>query len=106
MVSFNNSAGNQIAFGQNGELAAGFDIINWVTFPNQSFDKVKVGRLDPQAPPDEAITINKDAIEWHSWFNQVRLGQPNSTYLNPSTVMQQWQLHPLEEFFFAEVSSG
>ncbi|XP_066485458.1 vomeronasal type-2 receptor 26-like [Tiliqua scincoides] len=72
MVSFNNSAGDQISFHQNGESVAGFDIINWVTFPNQSFVKVKVGRLDPQAPPHEVITINEDAIVWHRWFNQAR----------------------------------
>ncbi|XP_066485468.1 vomeronasal type-2 receptor 26-like [Tiliqua scincoides] len=69
MVSFNNSVGDQISFDQNGELVAGFDIINWVTFPNQSFAKVKVGRLEPQTIP---ITINEDAIVWHSWFNQTR----------------------------------
>ncbi|XP_066485470.1 vomeronasal type-2 receptor 26-like [Tiliqua scincoides] len=72
MVSFNNSAGDQISFDQNGKLVAGFDIINWVTFPNQSFVKVKVGRVDPQALPDEAIIINEDAIIWHSWFNQTQ----------------------------------
>ncbi|XP_066485469.1 vomeronasal type-2 receptor 26-like [Tiliqua scincoides] len=72
MMSFNNSAGDQISFDQNGELVAGFDIMNWVTFPNQSFVKVKVGRVDLQALPDEAITINEDAIIWHSWFNQAR----------------------------------
>lgn len=70
-VSFNNSAGDQISFDQNGELIAGFDVINQVTFPNQTVVKVKVGRLDPQAPPSEAISINEDAIVWHSWFNQV-----------------------------------
>ncbi|XP_066485473.1 vomeronasal type-2 receptor 26-like [Tiliqua scincoides] len=69
MMSFNNSAGDQISFDQNGELVTGFDIINWVTFPNQSFVKVRVGRLDPQAT---SITIHEDAIVWHSWFNQAR----------------------------------
>ncbi|XP_066485477.1 vomeronasal type-2 receptor 26-like [Tiliqua scincoides] len=69
-VSFNNSAGDQISFDQNEELIAGFDIINQVTFPNQSVVKVKVGRLDLQAPPSEAISINEDSIVWPSWFNQ------------------------------------
>ncbi|XP_060110809.1 vomeronasal type-2 receptor 26-like [Heteronotia binoei] len=70
--SFNNSAGDQISFDQNGVLAAGFDVENWVIFPNQSFVKVKIGRLDPHAPLNEVLTINKEAIVWHSWFNQVQ----------------------------------
>ncbi|XP_066486369.1 vomeronasal type-2 receptor 26-like [Tiliqua scincoides] len=69
-VSFNNSAGDKISFNQNGELVAGFDIINWVTFPNQSFQRVKVGQMDPQAPPDKVLTIHHDAIIWPSSFNQ------------------------------------
>ncbi|XP_066486344.1 vomeronasal type-2 receptor 26-like [Tiliqua scincoides] len=69
-VSFNNSAGDKISFNQNGELVAGFDIINWVTFPNQSFQRVKVGQMDPQASPDKALTIHDDAIIWPSSFNQ------------------------------------
>ncbi|XP_066486360.1 vomeronasal type-2 receptor 26-like [Tiliqua scincoides] len=71
-VSFNNSAGDMVSFDQNGELVAGFDIINWVVSSNQSFQRVKIGRMDPQAPPDWALTINEDKITWHSWFNQVQ----------------------------------
>ncbi|XP_053120305.1 vomeronasal type-2 receptor 26-like [Hemicordylus capensis] len=71
-VSFNNSAGDKVSFNHNGELTAGFDVINWVISSNQSFHKVKIGRMDPQAPPDKALTINKEAITWHRWFNQVQ----------------------------------
>ncbi|XP_053216185.1 vomeronasal type-2 receptor 26-like [Podarcis raffonei] len=69
-ISFNNSAGDTISFNENGVLTAGFDIINWVTFPNKSFKRVKVGRMDPQAPGRE-FTINEDIITWHSTYNQV-----------------------------------
>ncbi|XP_066486420.1 vomeronasal type-2 receptor 26-like [Tiliqua scincoides] len=71
-VSFNNSAGDQISFDQNGELIAGFDIINWNVFANQSIHSVKVGKMDPQALPDQVFTINEDILTWHRWFNQVQ----------------------------------
>ncbi|XP_066486421.1 vomeronasal type-2 receptor 26-like [Tiliqua scincoides] len=75
MVTFNNSAGDKISFNENGELMAGFDVMNWIISSNQSFHKVKVGSMDPQAPPDQIFTIKEDAITWHRWFNQV---QPTS----------------------------
>ncbi|XP_061447630.1 vomeronasal type-2 receptor 26-like [Rhineura floridana] len=65
-VSFNNSSGDKISFDQHGELLAGFDVINWIVSPNQSFHRVKVGRVDPS----QIFTINGDAITWHSSFNQ------------------------------------
>ncbi|XP_066486016.1 vomeronasal type-2 receptor 26-like [Tiliqua scincoides] len=70
-ISFNNSAGDLVSFDEEGELVTGFDIINWVTFPNQSFLRVKVGMMDPQALPGKEFTINEEAITWHSMFNQV-----------------------------------
>ncbi|XP_077169334.1 vomeronasal type-2 receptor 26-like [Paroedura picta] len=71
-VSFNNSAGDNLSFDKNRNLVAGFDVINWLTFPNQSFHRVKVGRVDPKTPADPVLTIHEDAISWHSWFNQAR----------------------------------
>ncbi|XP_062813157.1 vomeronasal type-2 receptor 26-like [Anolis carolinensis] len=62
-VSFNNSAGEKISFDQNGQIEASFDIIHWVTFPNQSFLHVKVGKLDPKAPRDILLTISADTDE-------------------------------------------
>ncbi|XP_044293646.1 vomeronasal type-2 receptor 26-like [Varanus komodoensis] len=41
-LSFNNIAGDLVSFDENGELAAEFDVINWVTLPNNSFLRVKV----------------------------------------------------------------
>ncbi|XP_067325684.1 vomeronasal type-2 receptor 26-like [Anolis sagrei] len=67
-VSFNNSAGDRISFDQNGELMSGFDVLNWVTFINKSFLKVKVGRIGP----DKMLTIFEDAITWPSMFNQTQ----------------------------------
>ncbi|XP_060137298.1 vomeronasal type-2 receptor 26-like [Zootoca vivipara] len=70
-ISFNNSAGDEITFNEHGELAGGFDITNLVTFPNNSYVRVKVGKLDPQAPPGKELTINGDRIQWHRVFTQV-----------------------------------
>uniref|UniRef100_A0A670K8X5 G-protein coupled receptors family 3 profile domain-containing protein n=1 Tax=Podarcis muralis TaxID=64176 RepID=A0A670K8X5_PODMU len=65
-VTFNNSGGDKIFFDEFGELVAGFDVINWIVSSNQSFHRVKVGRVDP----NKVFTINADEITWYSTFNQ------------------------------------
>ncbi|XP_053216281.1 vomeronasal type-2 receptor 26-like [Podarcis raffonei] len=70
-ISFNNSAGDEITLNEHGEIAAGFDIANLVTFPNNSYVRVKVGKLDPQAPPGKELIINGNGIQWHRVFTQV-----------------------------------
>ncbi|XP_063158817.1 vomeronasal type-2 receptor 26-like [Candoia aspera] len=70
-ISFNNSAGDTLFFNENGELEGGLDIINWITFRNQSFLKVKVGKVDPQAPEDKQLSINEKIITWHYTFGEV-----------------------------------
>lgn len=60
-------------FDEQGKLVAGFDVTNWVTFPNKSFARVKVGNLDLRAPPGEELTISDDSIFWPRTFNQVRV---------------------------------
>ncbi|XP_058036005.1 vomeronasal type-2 receptor 26-like [Ahaetulla prasina] len=69
-VSFNNSAGEQISFGPSGELETGLDIFNWVTFPNKSFLKVQIGKINPQAPPDNLLTLSDKEAIWPLIFNQ------------------------------------
>ncbi|XP_061447620.1 vomeronasal type-2 receptor 26-like [Rhineura floridana] len=69
-VSFNTSVGDEVSFNQNGKVVSSLDIINWIISSNQTFHRVRVGRMDPRAPPDQAFTIDEDSITWHSWFNQ------------------------------------
>ncbi|XP_054850319.1 vomeronasal type-2 receptor 26-like [Eublepharis macularius] len=78
-ISFNSSAGDTVEFNAYGELLAGFDIINLVTFPNNSYIRVKVGSLDPQASPGNEFTIDENKIEWHRNFTQ-----PVQYYSDPS----------------------
>ncbi|XP_060546957.1 vomeronasal type-2 receptor 26-like [Pantherophis guttatus] len=82
-VSFNNSAGENIFFDQNGKVASGFDIINWVTFPNQSFRKIKVGKVNPSTPLESLLSLSADNIVWPNLFNQ---SQPPSLCNNPCAL--------------------
>ncbi|XP_060538761.1 vomeronasal type-2 receptor 26-like [Pantherophis guttatus] len=71
-ISFNNTAGQQVSFNENGDLNTGFDIINWVTFPKKSFVKVKVGKIDPTNSPDKPFDLYESLIIWPTMFNQVQ----------------------------------
>ncbi|XP_062993138.1 vomeronasal type-2 receptor 26-like [Elgaria multicarinata webbii] len=70
-ISFNNGAVEEIMFNERGELAGGFDVTNLITFPNNSYIRVKVGRLDPHASPGEVLTIAEDKIKWQRNLTQV-----------------------------------
>ncbi|XP_070810145.1 vomeronasal type-2 receptor 26-like [Pituophis catenifer annectens] len=70
-ISFNNSAGETVSFNENMEIAEGFDIINMITFSNKSIQRVKVGRLDPNAADGNELIMNENLIAWHKDFNQV-----------------------------------
>ncbi|XP_033026215.1 vomeronasal type-2 receptor 26-like [Lacerta agilis] len=70
-ILFNNSVGEAIFFHDNRERRGGFDIMNLVTFPNKSFQRVKVGRVDAKFQEGKELIINTDIIVWHRTFNQV-----------------------------------
>ncbi|XP_058038426.1 vomeronasal type-2 receptor 26-like [Ahaetulla prasina] len=71
-VSFNNNAGEPVSFDESGQLVSGFDLINWITLPNQSFLRVKVGSLDVHNSEEMKFTIQEKAIVWPTSFNQVQ----------------------------------
>ncbi|XP_061447768.1 vomeronasal type-2 receptor 26-like [Rhineura floridana] len=85
-ISFNNSAGDQVALDEKGELESGFDIINWVTFPNRSFSRVKVGRMDPWTSSGREFKINEDIITWHNLFNQMSPSSVCNEKCTPGSV--------------------
>ncbi|XP_077169355.1 vomeronasal type-2 receptor 26-like [Paroedura picta] len=70
-IAFNNSAGVKVAFDEQGELKGGFDITNLVTFPNKSYVRVKIGRLDPHVPLSERVIIHEDRIQWNRHLSHV-----------------------------------
>ncbi|XP_060089040.1 vomeronasal type-2 receptor 26-like [Heteronotia binoei] len=61
---FNNTAGEEVFFTGNYKESAGYDILNLIFSPNQSSAQVKVGRMDPRAPPGKDFIINADAVVW------------------------------------------
>uniref|UniRef100_A0A8C6VF98 G-protein coupled receptors family 3 profile domain-containing protein n=1 Tax=Naja naja TaxID=35670 RepID=A0A8C6VF98_NAJNA len=70
-ISFNNSAGERVLLNEKGEATSGFDITNMITFPNRSYQKVRVGKIDPSSPKGKELFISEDMIVWHPAFNQV-----------------------------------
>lgn len=70
--SLNISAGDIVHFDENGEFIAGFELTNWVTSPNNSFVRVKVGKLNLWASSDKELMVYDDRIVWHRSFSQVR----------------------------------
>uniref|UniRef100_A0ACB8EVF6 Uncharacterized protein n=1 Tax=Sphaerodactylus townsendi TaxID=933632 RepID=A0ACB8EVF6_9SAUR len=93
-VSFNNSAGDRISFDHNGELIADLDIISWLTFPNQSFVRVKVGRIPPQAHSAQKPWIDEESMVWPTRFNQVRPLSLCSENCNPGYRMTKREGEP------------
>ncbi|XP_054835692.1 vomeronasal type-2 receptor 26-like [Eublepharis macularius] len=65
-TQFNNSTGEEVFFTGKDRRSSGYDILNLIFFPNQSSAQVKVGRMDPRAPPGQDFILNTDAIIWAS----------------------------------------
>ncbi|XP_070810134.1 vomeronasal type-2 receptor 26-like [Pituophis catenifer annectens] len=61
-ISFNNSAGERVFLNEKREATGGFDITNLITFPNRSFQRVRVGKLDLEAPKGKELFIDGDVL--------------------------------------------
>ncbi|KAK9408922.1 type-2 vomeronasal receptor [Crotalus adamanteus] len=63
-IQFNNSAGKEVSFSENGLGSARYDLLNWILLPNLSFVHMKVGQIDPGASAGHDFNINSNAIVW------------------------------------------
>ncbi|KAG6539534.1 type-2 vomeronasal receptor [Crotalus adamanteus] len=70
-MKFNNSLGETLTFYNQKKMEGGFDIINIVVFPNFTFQRHKIGKVDPDALKGKELVINEDMIVWQRSFNQV-----------------------------------
>uniref|UniRef100_A0A8C5RRA7 G-protein coupled receptors family 3 profile domain-containing protein n=1 Tax=Laticauda laticaudata TaxID=8630 RepID=A0A8C5RRA7_LATLA len=69
-ISFNNSAGDEITLNEQGKLEAGFDIVNLITFPNNSYIRIHIGEVNPHNSLGKAFLINEERIQWQPEFTQ------------------------------------
>ncbi|KAL8177307.1 UNVERIFIED_CONTAM: hypothetical protein K2H54_044612 [Gekko kuhli] len=73
-IAFNNSAGERLSFNDEWEMEGGFDVMNLVTFTNTSFRRVKIGKVNPNAPEGQELIIHENMIVWQTIFDQVFIG--------------------------------
>ncbi|KAM5164982.1 extracellular calcium-sensing receptor-like [Mantella aurantiaca] len=69
-TNFHTKSGEVMKFNSEGDLPALYDIMN-VQILHDSFNLVKVGRIDPEAKLGEKISLNVSAILWSDHFIQV-----------------------------------
>ncbi|XP_054849804.1 vomeronasal type-2 receptor 26-like [Eublepharis macularius] len=94
-IRFNNSAGDEISFNENQDWVAGYDILNCIVFPNESFTRVKVGRVDPQAQKGQAFSIKDDTITWNNWFNETQPRSVCSESCHSGYRKREWEGKPV-----------
>ncbi|XP_031813162.1 vomeronasal type-2 receptor 26-like [Sarcophilus harrisii] len=63
-IHFNNSAGKQVVLDAKNKSMAKYDILNYVTFRNDTEVLVKVGEFIPQATDGGEFTIQEKAVVW------------------------------------------
>ncbi|KAM6469642.1 vomeronasal type-2 receptor 26-like [Liasis olivaceus] len=79
---FHNVSMDGVYLDENRELAADFDIMSWIVFPNKSIVRVKLGDLERQGTPDLKFTLDQDGFA-----KLIRLKKP----LPPSRCVESCQ---------------
>ncbi|XP_034277918.2 vomeronasal type-2 receptor 26-like [Pantherophis guttatus] len=70
-VQFSNDSSSGLYTDKDGELAANFDIMNWVQFPNRTNGRVKIGSIEKAAEARLKFIIHPEAILWPLQFNKI-----------------------------------
>nr|XP_033771504.1 vomeronasal type-2 receptor 26-like [Geotrypetes seraphini] len=70
-LQFKNGLGEEMYMDENGDLAIGYDILNFIILPNTTLKYEVVGHYNPNAPPGQDFTIDEKAIIWDSSFTQI-----------------------------------
>ncbi|XP_044530761.1 vomeronasal type-2 receptor 26-like [Gracilinanus agilis] len=70
-IQFNNSAGDQVFVDENKSSEAQYAIMNYVFFPKEIDELVKVGQFVPKTPLGQVFKICQDAIMWNWMDNKV-----------------------------------
>ncbi|XP_066474689.1 vomeronasal type-2 receptor 26-like [Tiliqua scincoides] len=71
-VHFNSTTMGAVNLDEDRELVADYDIVNLITFPNESAIRVNAGKLETRIASGLELTIHEEAIVWPSGFNQTR----------------------------------
>ncbi|XP_051846911.1 vomeronasal type-2 receptor 26-like [Antechinus flavipes] len=66
-LQFNNSAGKLVVLDKKRNFVANYDVLNYVTFSNDTEVLIKVGEFISQAPLGQDLTIQEHAITWSTW---------------------------------------
>ncbi|XP_054849803.1 vomeronasal type-2 receptor 26-like [Eublepharis macularius] len=69
-IRFNNSAGEEVSFDRNGDLRAGYDILNWVILPNNTPLPTQIGCLEAQIAGSQGLILNDESIVWNTRLNK------------------------------------
>ncbi|XP_078234901.1 vomeronasal type-2 receptor 26-like [Pogona vitticeps] len=96
-IRFNNSAGEEIFFNEKGDLEEGYDIINFVRFPNESFQTIRVGSVNPVGPVGQRFVLNGSAITWNEKFNQLSYGSIGPALRDKSRFPSLYRMVPNED---------
>ncbi|XP_032092473.1 vomeronasal type-2 receptor 26-like [Thamnophis elegans] len=68
---FNNSVGEEIFFDEKGEIDLGYDIFSYVSFPNKSFQRLRIGKMVSKSLDGKKFIINESIIMWNHKFQQL-----------------------------------
>ncbi|XP_051846909.1 vomeronasal type-2 receptor 26-like [Antechinus flavipes] len=63
-LQFNNSAGKLVVLDKKRNSVTNYDVLNYVTFSNDTEVLIKVGEFIPQAPLGQDLIIQEHAITW------------------------------------------